>query len=108
MFCLQGKCNCHYNLQSGCFVYPCAGNNYTGSLSRGYVVRENAPNDEGFLDLSVGKCVWHGSGHEKAAVVCARVHFNSNPRFEQTLDWSSMGENESDFANVDKVPLLTR
>ena len=108
MFCLQGKYNCHYNLQSDCFAYPCAVNTYAWSLSHGCVMRENAPKDEGFLDLSVGKCVWHGGNHEKAAVICARVHFNSNTRFEQTLDWPSVEENESGFANVEGGPLLTR
>ena len=70
-------------------------------------MRENEE-DENVLDPSHGKCVLHGGGHEKKAVICVRVYFDSNPRFEQTLDWSSMEENESDFANAEKRPSLAR
>ena len=56
MFCLQGKWNCHYNLQSDCFAYPCAGTNYAWALSRAHVMRDNEES-ENVIDLSQGKCI---------------------------------------------------
>ena len=52
--------------------------------------------------LGPGECVWFGTNHEKAAVICTRVHFAPNSRFEQAVDWSTTDENETDFANVQK------
>ena len=83
------------------------GTSYAWSLSRGYVMHENEE-DENVLDPSHGKCVLHGGGHEKKAVICVRVYFDSSPRFEQTLGWSSLDENESGCADVKKDPLLKR
>ena len=70
-------------------------------------MRDNEEN-ENFIDMGQGKFIWHGGNHENAAVICVRVFFDSNPRFEQTLDWPGLEDDESDFANVKRGPLLTR
>ena len=107
MFCLQGKWDCQYNLQSDCFALLCAGTQYAWSLSCAHAARQNEKN-ETCVHLRLGTCVWHGGSHDKAALVSVRVFFDSDHRFEQTVDWSRLDENESDFAGVKKGPLLTR
>jgi hypothetical protein len=59
-------------------------------------------------ELGLGDCVWVGPQHEKAAVICARVYFACDHKFAQVVDWTKTDENESDFANFKKGPLLTR
>ena len=39
---------------------------------------------------------------------CARVHFSFDRKFEQAFDWVNMEDDEADFAEVDKGPVLTR
>ena len=56
----------------------------------------------------LGTCVWHSGSHDKVALVSVCAHCDSNPRFEQRVDWSQLDENESDFADIKKGPLLTR
>ena len=63
---------------------------------------------DGFVDMGLGKCLWFGGNHEKAAVICGRVYFNFDAKYTQPVDWKTTDENESDFANIQKGPLLTR
>ena len=56
----------------------------------------------------MGRCVWHGGNHEKAAVIRGRVFFNHDTRFHQSVDWTTTDENECDFEKIEKGPLLTR
>ena len=58
--------------------------------------------------MRLGTCLCHGGSHDKAVLVSVRVHYESNPRFEQTADWSQLDEKESDFADIKKGPLLAR
>jgi hypothetical protein len=90
------------------FAYPCASNQYTWSLAQAWINPKDEAREGESHQLGLGDCVWVGPQHEKAAVVCARVYFAGDHKYAQVVDWTKTVENESDFANLKKGPLLTR
>ena len=71
-------------------------------------MENNADDNHTYLELGLGACVWFGGNHDKGVVLCGRVFFNHDKRFQQSVDWTTTEEKECDFENIEQGPLLTR